>query len=96
MHFNEYDLTVIDKDDKFSDLAQLYIQEKAVKVKYLTDALHIAIATVSSLDFIVSLNFQHIVKRKTIETTARINLRESYKQIGIYEPAEVIYDDQDD
>ena len=93
---SEYDITVIKKDNKFNNLAQLYIQEGAVKARYLTDALHIAIVAVSGLDFIVSLNFQHIVKRKTIEATAQINLREGYKQIGIYEPAEVIYDDQDD
>jgi hypothetical protein len=42
------------------------------------------------MDFIVSLNFRHIVKRKTIEETELVNYREGYKRIGIYTPAEVI------
>ncbi|GHU29226.1 hypothetical protein AGMMS50256_13690 [Betaproteobacteria bacterium] len=44
----------------------------------------------SSLDFIVSYNFKHIVKRKTVLMTSAINLREGYKQMGIYSPSEVI------
>ena len=89
----EYNIKVLEKNNKSDVLAELYIQEEAVKASYLNDALHIAIATVNGLDFIVSLNFQHIVKRKTIEKTAVINIREGYKQIGIYQPSEVINDE---
>ncbi len=42
------------------------------------------------LDFIVSLNFKHIVKRKTLNMAESINIREGYKRIGIFSPAEVI------
>jgi hypothetical protein len=47
------------------------------------------------MNFSVSLNFQHIVKRKTIEATARINNREGYRQAGIYQPSELINDDDE-
>ncbi|MCL2382590.1 MAG: hypothetical protein FWC64_13545, partial [Treponema sp.] len=57
---------------------------------YETDALHIAITTVSGLDFIVSLNFTHIVRTWTIERVRRVNKREGYQGIGIYNPAEVL------
>lgn len=89
----DYNIKVLEKNTKSDTLAGLYIQEGAVKASYLSDALHIAIAAVNRLDFIVSLNFQHIVKRKTIEKTAVINVREGYKQIGIYQPSEVINDE---
>jgi hypothetical protein len=60
----------------------------------LTDALHIAAATVHDLDIIVSYNFRHIVKRKTVTMIEVVNLREGYKRIGIFSPTEVIENDE--
>ena len=55
-----------------------------------TDAAHIAITAVNGLDFIVSLNFTHIVRPWTVERVRRVNFREGYKPIGIYKPSEVL------
>jgi len=63
-----------------------------IPVGYRTDALHIATATAHGLDSIISLNFKHIVKDKTIEMTEVINYRAGYKKVNIYIPAEVIDD----
>jgi predicted nucleic acid-binding protein len=92
---DDYHVTVLPASDEAERLAAVYIAGGAVKATYPTDALHIAMAAVNELDFIVSLNFQHIVKRKTIEATARVNSREGYRQIGIYQPSEVINDDDE-
>jgi hypothetical protein len=86
----EYSVTIIPASPEAERLAAIYIAEGAVKATYVTDAYHIAMTTVNQLDFIVSMNFQHIVKQTTIEETARINEREGYKKIGIYRPSEVI------
>jgi len=75
-------------------LASLYVREGIIKEKYLTDAIHIAAAAVAGLDFIISLNFQHIVKHKTIIGTEIINAREGFKRVFIHTPMEVIdYDE---
>jgi predicted nucleic acid-binding protein len=74
-------------------LANIYVAEGIIPEKYATDALHIASTTANDLDFIVSYNFKHIVKRKTIMMTESVNLREGYKRIGIYSPTEVIEDE---
>jgi hypothetical protein len=73
----------------------VYISSGVIPKKYSTDATHLAAAAVHSLDCIVSLNFHHIVKRKTILETALINAREGYKQILIHTPAELIDYDED-
>ena len=86
----EYDIEVISVSDEAERLAVAYIEAGIIPQAYGTDSFHIAAATVNALDFIVSLNFRHIVKRKTIEETELINFREGYKKIGIYSPAEVI------
>jgi len=90
----EYEVEVIPASDEAKSLAVTYIKAGVIPPAYGTDGFHIAVATVKGLDFIVSLNFRHIVKRKTIEEAEMINFREGYKKIGIYSPAEVIdYDE---
>jgi len=44
-----------------NELADLYIAEKIVTLKYANDALHIAVATVAKIDVLISWNFKHIV-----------------------------------
>jgi hypothetical protein len=77
-------------DDEVRRLAGLYIQEGAVSPAWETDAAHIAVTTFNGLDFIVSLNFNHIARIWTIERVRRVNVREGYQGIGIYKPAEVL------
>jgi hypothetical protein len=86
----DYGVTVLDPNDEIRRLADIYVENGIIPKNYATDALHIAAATVYSMDFIVSLNFQHIVKHKTILRTDYINTSEGYKRIFIHAPAEVI------
>ena len=87
-------IEVLPGNDKIMRLADLYIASNIIPEKYSTDAIHIAAATVAGLDFIISLNFRHIVKHKTIFETEFINTREGFKRVFIHTPAEVIdYDE---
>ena len=92
---DDYGITVLETFPKVERLAAIYIQEGAVTSSWITDASHIAITVVYGLDFIVSLNFTHIVRAWTVERVRRVNLREGFNPIGIYKPAEVleIYED---
>ena len=90
----EYGVNLIGTSDDAVALSKIYVAEGVIPQKYMTDALHIAIATIMDMDFIVSLNFKHIVKRKTMLLTEVINVREGYKKIGIFSPAEVIENDE--
>ena len=70
-------------------LAEEYIRKHIIPEKYWNDALHIAIATVNNLDFVISYNQGHIVKPKTMIGTGLANLRQGFKQIGVSTPTEV-------
>ena len=60
----------------------------------MDDALHVAIATVSGCDIIVSWNFKHIVHYDKIALYNAVNRINGYKDIFINSPAEVIdYED---
>ena len=89
-----YGVTLIEPNVEADRLAQVYIDEGIIPAKHFIDAAHIAMATTHDLDFIVSFNFQHIVKRKTVMMTESVNLREGYKRIGIFSPTEVIERDE--
>jgi predicted nucleic acid-binding protein len=90
----QYKIEFLDADKDAEILADKYVFENIIPIKYRTDGIHIAMATINDLDIIVSYNFQHIVKLKTIIGTESINLREGYKRIGIYSPTEVIENDE--
>jgi hypothetical protein len=89
-----YGMKVLPVDPESERLAGVYVDEGIIPDKYRTDGIHIAVTAVSGLDFIVSYNFNHIVKRKTIEMTEIINFREGHKRVGIYSPTEVIENDE--
>jgi len=85
-----YDIAVLAPTDEAARMADLYVAEGVVPRKFRTDGLHIAIATVNALDMIVSLNFKHIVKRRTILATGKINVLNGYHAVEIYSPMEVV------
>ena len=86
----EYGIKVLSSTEEMQRLTELYIQEGVVSSAWETDAAHIAITAVNGLDFIVSLNFTHIVRPWTVERVRRVNFREGHKPIGIYKPSEVL------
>ena len=90
----QYNIAFLEANENAEFLADKYVSENIIPQKYKTDGIHIAMATIHDLDIIISYNFHHIVKLKTIIGTESINLREGYKKIGIYSPTEVIENDE--
>jgi predicted nucleic acid-binding protein len=77
-------------------LRQHYINAGVVTPKSAEDALHVAIATVTQCNLIVSWNFKHIVHFDKIPKYNAVNTLNGYGQIGIYSPLEVINYGNDD
>ena len=71
-------------------LAQRYITEKVIGKAKQVDAQHIAVATVSRVDVLVSWNFKHIVNLQRIRGYNSVNLRYGYPLLEIRTPPEVI------
>ena len=91
----EYNITILTPNDDARNLAELYVNEGAVPPGYPMDALHIALTTVNKLEYIVSLNFEHIARAWTVERVSRVNAREGYKSIGIYRSEEALKKHED-
>jgi hypothetical protein len=91
---DEYEITVLPRNEEAEKLAAMYVSSGIIPAKYETDGRHIAVASTNDLDIIVSLNFHHIVKRKTINTVSLMNMLSGYSNIEIYPPAGVIEYDE--
>ena len=75
-------------------LQKAYTNAGILTVKYSTDAMHVALATVSQASLIVSWNFRHIVNFKKIPMYNAVNTLLGYSELAIYSPLEVIeYED---
>ncbi|MEO8852669.1 MAG: hypothetical protein ABI359_02765 [Ginsengibacter sp.] len=72
-------------------LAEKYLAEKVVGKTSADDCKHIATATISKVDILVSWNFKHIVNVFRIRGCNSINLRYGYSQIDIRSPKEIVY-----
>jgi len=68
-----YNIEVLDSSDAANKLAKQYIFKGAIPKSSRADARHIAVASINELDTIASLNFQHIVRKKTTELINEIN-----------------------
>ena len=96
--FNEIkNLSVIlEVTEEARDLREAYLGEGIVSPNSLTDALHVALASVSGCRIIVSWNFKHIVNYAKIPLYNAVNILKGYNPIAIHSPWEVIPDEKRD
>ena len=73
-------------------LADTYLKEGVIAENSLSDARHIAIATIERVDVLVSWNFKHIVNLNRIHLLNSVNLKLGYPILEIRSPLEVIYE----
>ena len=85
-----HSLEFVNESAESRRLRDCYLAAKVVGPAHATDAHHVALATVSRADFIVSWNFKHIVHFDKIRGFNAVNLREGYAALAIYSPLEVV------
>jgi len=70
-------------------LANEYVRRGIIPEKYSADAVHIAIAVVNGVRYLVSWNFKHIVKVSTRREVNLINALLGYEGIELLAPPEL-------
>ena len=87
---DKYNIRTLIVDEKTEMLVNAYLAGKIVPRKYKTDGIHLAVAAVNDMDFIVSLNFRHIVSVKTKRLTHEVNIQQGCRPVEIVSPMEMI------
>ena len=89
---SETGLRVLEETEESINLANAYLQDKAIPEKYRDDARHIAMGVFHELDYIVSWNYKHMVNIAVRRLVNSTNLRMGYNPIEIISPEEVTGD----
>ncbi|NVM38196.1 MAG: PIN domain-containing protein [Candidatus Lokiarchaeota archaeon] len=82
--------TVLSVSDDVEELAREVIEKGAINESYSEDAYHIALAIINDMDFLLSWNFRHIVRKKTKDIVRMICSLKNLRQIEILTPAELL------
>ena len=90
VHREDVELT-----EEAAALAERYIAAGVVVETKRMDAQHIALATISRVDVLVSWNFKHIVNLQRIHGYNSVNLRWGYPLLEIRTPEEVVNYEED-
>ena len=83
------DFGILSVNNEIEKLAKAYIKHEIFPEKYLDDALHVAIASYHDIDYILSWNFEHIVKVKTRKLVKSVNVLNNYREVEIISPQEL-------
>jgi predicted nucleic acid-binding protein len=83
-------LEFVEVTEEAFKLAELYLDEKVVGRTSADDCRHIATATISKVDYLVSWNFKHIVNVFRIRGYNSVNLKCGYIQLDIRSPKEIV------
>ncbi len=71
------------------DLARAYIEKEIFLEKYIDDALHVAMTSYYEISYLVSWNYEHLVKVRTRRLVNSVNILEGFKEIEIVSPLEL-------
>ncbi|MBI5187726.1 MAG: PIN domain nuclease [Nitrospirae bacterium] len=93
---SEIVLEIVSVNEDVFSLAQKYVDEGIIPQTYRDDALHIALATYNEADALISWNFKHMVKLKTIRGVNGINRMLGLKELEILTPQSWIQEDNNE
>ena len=81
---------LISEDESSAGLLEIFEREGFIRKGARLDLRHLAVATISGVDAVVSWNFRDIVNIKTRRAVHSVNLRLGFPLIEIVSPEEVI------
>ena len=82
--------SILEVNESVEELAKEYVRYGAVPESYPEDAFHIAVAVLNEMDYLLSWNFRHIVRRRTKDVVRMVNTLRKLKQIEIIAPGELL------
>jgi len=82
--------SILSTSNEVEELTGEILQSGAINKSYMEDAYHISIAILNEMDFLLSWNFRHIVRKKTKDIIRMISSINNLRQIEILTPAELL------
>ena len=92
-YLEQIEYTILNINDTVKEFASKLNDKGILSIKQFDDCLHIGCAVVYECNMIISWNFKHIVRVKTINGVRYISSILGYNDIGIYSPSMIIQGD---
>ena len=89
-YLDEIDFTLLTADDEVRAYADKMVEEGILTQKRYDDCLHVGCAVANQCHMILSWNFKHMVRVKTVNGVRSINSMLGYHGIDIYPPSMII------
>ena len=83
-------MTLLDVDLEVENLGKRLVADKALPSKAATDALHIAVAAVHGIDYLLSWNCKHIANAEMQSVIEKVCEEQGYKCPKICTPEELL------
>jgi hypothetical protein len=83
-------MEILTETDDVSSLAAEYVKHGILREKDSYDCLHMAYTAVYNCDVLVSWNYKHLVKPKTIDGVKTVNAMNHYREIAIVSPDTIL------
>ncbi len=90
---NRLQAQVIESTVESDEIGRNFVTEGVIPARYRDDAVHLALALQNKIDYIVSWNFQHLVKPRTKKAVRAFCIKEGHKETEIVTPEELIADE---
>ena len=84
------DIPLLELRTEALNLAEQFIKQNALPVKASQDALHIAVATIYGLEYLLTWNCKHIANAVLLKIIARIAAEQGYELPTICTPYELM------
>jgi len=94
-YLSEVDYTVLHISNDVQTFAERLNDTGVLTIKRYDDCLHIGCAVANNCDMIISWNFRHIVRVKTINGVRYVGSQLGYSDIGIYAPSMIVSGEDD-
>jgi predicted nucleic acid-binding protein len=83
-------LRVLSLTSDAEELSFEYLRHGAVPERFRNDAIHLSIATLQGMDYLLSWNFKHLVNEKTRRIVNMVNQLRGLRQLLIVTPPEML------
>ncbi|MGR3318222.1 MAG: type II toxin-antitoxin system VapC family toxin [Candidatus Anammoxibacter sp.] len=87
-----YGIPVLEISQETQDIAQTLISDNTIPPEYEKDALHIAVASINGIDFLLTWNFCHINNAFTRSKIVKSIEKQGYAPPEICSPEELLGD----
>ena len=88
----ELQAEILEPTNEVETITEKFLKTGIIPPKVQADAIHLALAIVNRMDYILSWNFQHLVRPATRKAAREFAILEGYKIVEITTPEEVLQD----